>query len=159
MDEHTIKCNTKTRRNKEQVNNIKHIVPPNPKEKQGTSPMKSPILLQRKNPMAWGTTIDSLTPEINPFQYAIEIKCLTLKDQTSYLISNGWSRSLLSFPIFCLNCYINSSTTSKQYKHSIYHGVRSILAYIINNVQAFDIIPWIKYSFKHTLLYRKRYFY
>ena len=24
--------------------------------------------------------------------------------------------------------------TSKQYKHSIYHGVRSILTYIINNV-------------------------
>ena len=31
--------------------------------------------------MAWGTTKDSLTPEINPFQYAIEIKYLTLKDR------------------------------------------------------------------------------
>ena len=39
--------------------------------------------------MAWGTTTDSLTPEINPFQYAIEIKCLTLKDHTSYLILDG----------------------------------------------------------------------
>ena len=86
MDEHTIKCNTETRRNKEQFKNIKHIVPPNPKEKQGTSPVESPILLRRENPMAWGTIIDSLTPEINPFQYAIEIKYLTLKDQTSYLI-------------------------------------------------------------------------
>ena len=50
-------------------------------------------------------------------------------------------------------------TISKQYNNSIYHGVRSILAYIINNVQAFDIIPWIKYYFKYTSLDRKRYFY
>ena len=78
MDEHTIKYNTETRRNKEQVNNIKHIVPPNPKYKQGTSPAESPILLQREIPMALGTTTNNLTPEINPFQYAIEIKCLTL---------------------------------------------------------------------------------
>ena len=40
----------------------------------------------------------ALTPEINPFQYAIEINCLTLKDQTSYLISDSWSRSPLIFP-------------------------------------------------------------
>ena len=53
------------------------------------SPVESPILLRREIPMAWGTTTDSLTPEINPFQYAIEIKCLTLKDQTSYLIPDG----------------------------------------------------------------------
>ena len=123
------------------------------------SPAESPILLRREIPMAWGTTIDSLTPEINHFQYAIEIKCLTLKDQTSYLIPDGWSRSPLSFPIFSLNWYNTSSTTSKQYKHTIYHGVRSILAYIINNVKAFDIFPWTKYSFKYTSLDRKRYFY
>ena len=53
------------------------------------SPAESPILLRREIPMAWGTTTNSLTPEINPFQYAIEIKCLTLKDQTSYLIPDG----------------------------------------------------------------------
>ena len=53
---------------------------PNPNEKQGTSPVESPILLRREIPMAWGTKTDSLTPEINPFQYAIEIKYLTLKD-------------------------------------------------------------------------------
>ena len=53
------------------------------------SPGDSPILLQREIPMAWGTTTDSFTPEINPFQYAIEIKYLTLKDQTSYLIPDG----------------------------------------------------------------------
>ena len=51
--------------------------------------MESPILLWREIPMAWGTAIDSLTPEINPFQYAIEIKYLTSKDQTSYLIPDG----------------------------------------------------------------------
>ena len=54
MDERTIKCDTETRRNKEQVNKIKHNVPPNPKSKQGTSLVWSPILLQRKLPMAWG---------------------------------------------------------------------------------------------------------
>ena len=52
-------------------------------------PMESPILLWRKIPMAWGTTTDSLTLEINPFQYAREIKYLTLKDQNSYLILDG----------------------------------------------------------------------
>ena len=46
-------------------------------------------VLQREIPMAWGTTTDSLTPEINPFQYAIEIHYLTLKDQTMYLIPDG----------------------------------------------------------------------
>ena len=30
-----------------------------------------------------------LTPEIHLSQYAIEIKCLTLKDQTSYLIPDS----------------------------------------------------------------------
>ena len=80
MDEHTIKCNIETRRNKEQVKNINHIVPPNPKEKQGTSPVESTIMLRREIPMAWGTTTDRLTPEINPFLYARENKHLTLKD-------------------------------------------------------------------------------
>ena len=59
MDEHNIKCNTETRRNKEQVKNIKPVVPQNPKEKQGTSPAESPILLRRDVPMAWGTTTES----------------------------------------------------------------------------------------------------
>ena len=62
------------------------------------SPVESPILLRREIPIAWGTTTDSLTTEINPLQYGIKIKYLTLKDQTSYLISDGWSRSSLSFP-------------------------------------------------------------
>ena len=51
--------------------------------------MEGILVLQREIPMAWGTTTDNLTPEINPFQYTIEIKCLTLKDQTSYLIPDG----------------------------------------------------------------------
>ena len=46
-------------------------------------------LLQREIPMAWGTTTNILTPEINHFQYAREIKYLTLKDQNSYLILDG----------------------------------------------------------------------
>ena len=89
MDKHTIKCDIETGRNKEQVNNINHIVPSNPKDKQGKSPTESPILLRREIPMAWGTTTDILTLEINLSQYAIKIKCITLKDQTSYLIPNG----------------------------------------------------------------------
>ena len=36
-------------------------------------------MLQREIPMAWDTTTDSLTLEINPFQYAIEIKTSNTK--------------------------------------------------------------------------------
>ena len=89
MYEHTMEYDTKTRGNKEQVNNIKHIVPLNPKEKQGTFPAESSILLRREIPMAWGTSTDSLTPEINHFLYARETKYLTLKDLDSYLILDG----------------------------------------------------------------------
>ena len=46
-------------------------------------------MLQREIPMAWGTTTNKLTPEINPSLYAIEAKHLTLKDLGSYLIPNG----------------------------------------------------------------------
>ena len=46
-------------------------------------------LLQRKLHMAWGTTTDRVTAEINPFQYAREIKNLTLKDIETYLILDG----------------------------------------------------------------------
>ena len=69
------------------------------------------VLLRREIPMAWGTTTDSLTPEINPFQYAIEIKNLTLKDQTSYLIRDGWSRSPLKFPT---SAWIDESLPQQQ---------------------------------------------
>ena len=48
--------------------------------------------------MPWGTTTDSLIPEINPFLYARETKYLTLKDLDSYLIPDGWCRSSLNFP-------------------------------------------------------------
>ena len=53
------------------------------------SPAESPILLWREIPMAWGTTIDRLTPKINPFLYARETKYLTLKDLVLYLIPDG----------------------------------------------------------------------
>ena len=91
MDEHTINCNPETRRNKEQVNNIKPIVPiKTPKGKMTrNSPAESSILLWREIPMGWGTTIDSLTPKINPFLYARETKYLTLKDLDWYLIPDG----------------------------------------------------------------------
>ena len=46
-------------------------------------------MLRRETPMAWGTTTDILTPEINPFLYARETKQLTLKDLDSYLILDG----------------------------------------------------------------------
>ena len=49
------------------------------------SPVWSPILLRRKIPMAWGTTTDRVTVEINPFLYARETKHLTLKDLDTYL--------------------------------------------------------------------------
>ena len=75
-----------TGRNREQLNNIKNIVTQNPKQKQGTSPAESPNLLRREIPMAWGTTTDSLTPEINPFLYSRETKYITLKDLDLYLI-------------------------------------------------------------------------
>ena len=53
------------------------------------SPVWSLILLQRKLPMAWGTTTDRVTAEINPFPYAREIKDLTLKYIETYLILDG----------------------------------------------------------------------
>ena len=55
-------------------------------------------LLWREIPMAWGTTTENLTPEINPLLYARETKQLKLKDLDSYLIPYGWCRSPLSFP-------------------------------------------------------------
>ena len=68
-------------------NQLRHCnVPPNHRL---AAPKSLNNVLWREIPMAWGTTTDSLTPEINPFQYAIEIKYLTLKDQTSYLIPDG----------------------------------------------------------------------
>ena len=50
---------------------------------------ESPILLQIKLRIAWGTTIDRITAKINPFLYAREIKHLTLKDLETYLIPDG----------------------------------------------------------------------
>ena len=46
-------------------------------------------MLQRKLPMAWGSTTDRVTTEINPFPYARETKHLILKDLETYLIPDG----------------------------------------------------------------------
>ena len=53
------------------------------------SPIWSPILLQRNITMDWGTIIDRVTAEINPFPYARETKNITLKDLKTYLIPDG----------------------------------------------------------------------
>ena len=72
------------------------------------------MVLRREIPMAWGTTTDSLTPEINHFQYAIEIKYLILKDQTLYLISDSWSRSPLTFPNpACIDRLLSQQSVNK----------------------------------------------
>ena len=47
------------------------------------------IVLRIEIPMAWGTTIDRLNLEINPFLYSRETKHLTLKDLDTYLIPDG----------------------------------------------------------------------
>ena len=91
MDEHTIKCNPETRRNKEQVNNIKPIVPiETPKGQLLGTPQWSRQFCYGEKFLWLGVPQQTaLTLEINLSQYAIEIKCLTLKDQTSYLIPDG----------------------------------------------------------------------
>ena len=66
MDEHTTKRDTEMGINREQV---KHIVPPIPKEKQGTSPAKSPILLRRETSYGLGcTTTDNFDTRNQYFQ-------------------------------------------------------------------------------------------
>ena len=42
-----------------------------------------------KLPMDYGTTVERVTAEINPFLYARETKHLTLKDLDTYLIPDG----------------------------------------------------------------------
>ena len=104
---HKIKANRQAETNVTPIRLYEAYMPPYPTQKQErksnsntlnakknnpqrtttrNSPAESPILLKREIPMAWGTTIDSLTPEINPFLYARETKELTLKDLDSYLI-------------------------------------------------------------------------
>ena len=89
MDKHIIKCDTETGRNKEQVNNIKPIMPANPQIKTRNIPSGVANSVTERNSYGLGYHNRQLTPEINLFQYAIQNKCLTLKDQTSYLIPDG----------------------------------------------------------------------
>ena len=51
--------------------------------------MRRCVLLQRKLPMAWGTTTNRVTEKINPLLYERETKHLTLKDLDSYVIPYG----------------------------------------------------------------------
>ena len=68
MDEHTIKCDTETGRNREQVNNIKHIVPPKPQRKTRNVPNMVANFVTEKTSYGLGcTTTDRETVEINPF--------------------------------------------------------------------------------------------
>ena len=54
MYEHTIKCDTETGRNKEKVNNIKHIVPPTPNKNEERPQYGHQFCYGEKLPMAWG---------------------------------------------------------------------------------------------------------
>ena len=89
MDRHTIKCDIEIGRNQEQFNNIKPIVPPTPNKNKG-HPQRSRQFCYGEKFLWLGVPQQTaLTPEINLSQYAVEIKCLTLKDQTSSLIPDG----------------------------------------------------------------------
>ena len=110
-----------------------------PKEMTRNSPVWSPILLQRKLPMAWGTTIDRVTTEINPFQICKRNKHLTLNDLTTYLILDGWCRSLLSFSNpTCVNNFLSQQLANKT--SILYNCVKPTVAYIINNVSSIKSI-------------------
>ena len=54
MDEHTIKCNTEARRNKEQVNNIKPIVPASPQIKARNIPNEVANYVMERNSYGLG---------------------------------------------------------------------------------------------------------
>ena len=54
MDEHTIKCDTETRKNREQVNNIKPIVPVNPKIKTRDIPSRVANSVTERNSYVLG---------------------------------------------------------------------------------------------------------
>ena len=91
-----------------------------------------PILLWRKIPMAWDTTTERVTAEINPFPYARETKHLTLKDLVTYLILDGCCISPLSFStLTCISNFLSQKSANKTSMR--YNGVRPTLAYIINN--------------------------
>ena len=60
---------------------------PKPQMKTKNVPsMVANSIIEKNSSMAWGTTIDRVTAEINPFPYTREIKHLTLKDLETYLI-------------------------------------------------------------------------
>ena len=83
--------------------------------------------------MAWGTTIDRLTAEINPFPYERETKHPTLKVLKTYLILDRWCRSPLSFSNLAYVSNLLSQQSTKK-TSMLYNGVRPTLEYIINNI-------------------------
>ena len=72
--------------------------------------------------MAWGTTIDRVTIEINPFPYAREKKHLTLKDLETYLIPDGRCRSpLILSTLACFSNFLSQHSANKT--SMLYNGV------------------------------------
>ena len=64
--------------------------------------------------MAWGTTTDRVTAEINPFQYARETKHLILKDLDTYLIPDGSCRSPLNYStLACISNLLSQHLANK----------------------------------------------
>ena len=64
--------------------------------------------------MAWGTTKDRFTAEINPFLYARETKHLTLKDLEIYLILDSLYRSPLRFStLACIDNFLSQHSANK----------------------------------------------
>ena len=87
MDEHTTKCNIEIGRNKEQVNKIKHIVPPTPNKNKECPQYGHQFCYGEKLLMAWVVPkYKSKHEKSIPSQYARETKHLTLNDLESYLI-------------------------------------------------------------------------
>ena len=76
MDKHTIKCDTETRINREQVNNIKPIGPVNPKIKTRDIPSRVANSVTERNSYGLGYHNRQLDSRNQSFQYAIEIKTI-----------------------------------------------------------------------------------
>ena len=93
-----LNCDIEIGRNREKVNNIKHIVPPTPQKNKELPQYGHQFCYGEKLPMAWDVPqqTDKLQKSI-PSQYAREIQHLKLKDLETYLIPDGCSRSPLSF--------------------------------------------------------------
>ena len=81
------------------------------------SPVWLPFMLQRKLTMAWGTTTDRVTAEINHFLYARETKHLTLNDPKHTLLWTVHVDPRLAFPLslVLIICSLNIQQTRKAF--------------------------------------------